>query len=73
MYIIRQTQIPWGAGQGRDPEIFLYSLSSDKGESHQFLFVTNVKDQLIAYIGDSIWKRDEKLRAHQNSINHITW
>lgn len=46
---------------------------TDEGESHQFLFVTNVKDQLIAYMGDSIWQRDQELHTAQNLINHITW
>ena len=44
---------------------------SGEGERHQFLFVPNVKDQLIAYMGDSTGKRDEELHADQNFINQI--
>lgn len=44
---------------------------TDEGESH--LFVTNVKDRLIAYMGDSVWQRDQELHTARDLINHITW
>lgn len=35
------------------------SLGDHGGEGHQFLFATLVKEQLIIYLVNSIWNKDE--------------